>query len=556
MRSKLLIGPILLLPLNVAAVYFPGGVDWTNPSQSSFVQSLYLNVLGRAPASNESQEKIRALRRNDNRIARLRIFESILESSEYQRVFQQTGNWQVYRAPDYNYNNGDGFWRYQASAFTPDGFSDLPRGSRRFSESIARAVANYYNAFCYRGEPCIDNPELARDRGSVPLATTVEAHACADPSQLNSQFKWVAINGTTYPRGIGRDTVCMQDHYYKVSRQTLQRYDCDNGFTNCERNATLDLRATRSGTDNNRHEALFFRDGTRLALIDVETSTDNTGVTSSGSNTNTDAALLGNAHDCADLTKTTSRFLWQGPGGRAVSNGIGATIICMDNYYYTVKGLTLERFQCQSGFTDCRADSQNDLTAQSRTTVDGNRGLLFSNGTTLTITKRGSTIEPRTNETRTNSTTNRNRPQTDNTGVVLRRSVRPSGGCKHRDDVSSSTFASTTGCSTTTATAQPATLRRGLPDGSSTQPHEPRFARRSTTRRKSSLGSTMASWACPTASGIARAQHRDQPTGSAAPSNTTCKLRHLNAVSTATAENPANRFLSLARTQPPRMTDG
>ena len=87
MLFRLLTALLLLIPLSAGAVYFPAGIDWTNPSQSRFVQSLYLNLLGRAPDASETQSAVRTLRRNDNRTARLRIFESMLQSSEYQRSF-------------------------------------------------------------------------------------------------------------------------------------------------------------------------------------------------------------------------------------------------------------------------------------------------------------------------------------------------------------------------------------------------------------------------------------------------------------------------------------
>jgi len=244
MFYRLLATLCILLPLTANAVYFPGGIDWTNPSQARFAQSLYLNMLGRAPDARESRDAVSTLRRNDNRIARLRLFESIVQSSEYRRSFTTTdASWQVYRAPDYNYNNGSGFYRYQAALSQPAGFTAIPDGQRLFAKSVAQSVAHYYNAFCYRGDPCIDNPELAHERGgSNGLAQRAgsNAHNCAEQSKLTSQFKWVAINGTTYPRGIGRDTICLDDGYFKANQLTLERFDCDRGYENCRRNRAQD----------------------------------------------------------------------------------------------------------------------------------------------------------------------------------------------------------------------------------------------------------------------------------------------------------------------------
>lgn len=412
MFKRLLATLCLLLPLTAGAVYFPGGVDWTNPSQNRFVQSLYLNMLGRAPDTSESRDAVRTLRRNDNRTARLRLFESILQTSEYQRGFDTTDrSWQVFQAPDYNYNNGSGFYRYQAAQSRPEGFTDLPGGSRSFSKSIAQSVAHYYDAFCYRGDPCINNPELARDRGANVLTQTTarNAHACSDTSKLNSQFKWVAINGTTYPRGIDRDTICLDDSYFKAEQLDLQRYDCDSGYVNCKRNRRLDLRASRSGTDNDGHPSLFFRDGSRLALIQTDNATDNSITDNSGvvvTNTTdsqpTDPLLAGDAHACSDPSQTTTRFTWQGPSRSAESKGIDANIICMDNYYYAVQRLTLFRHNCGRGFTNCQPDPDNNLTAEGRTSVNGKPALRFANGTTVALTARN--LPPESTTVRSDNT--------------------------------------------------------------------------------------------------------------------------------------------------------
>ncbi len=406
MRHRLLATFLLIfLPLSAHAVYFPDGIDWTHPSQSRFVQSLYLNMLGRAPDPSETRQRVRDLRTNDNRTARLRIFESISQLPEYQSIFNDNSrSWQIYRAPDYNYNNGVGFWRYEAAANAPENFQNLP-GNRAFSEAIAHSLANYYNAFCYRGEPCINNPELARDRGSnvLPQTTSSRAHACADPTNLTSQYKWVAINGTTYPRGIGRNTICMEDSYYETDQLALKHYQCESGFENCRRNPDFDIRASRAGTDNNGNASLFFRDGSRLAVMEVDAVQDNAGVIV---DPQTDSELLfnSNAHECADNTKTTSRFTWKGTTRTVESKGIGANTVCMENYYYAVERLTLVRHQCSTGFTDCQPDPKNNIKAERRTRVDGNPGLLFANGTTLSLTARG--VSP-TNTTLTDANNTR-----------------------------------------------------------------------------------------------------------------------------------------------------
>jgi len=424
MFYRLLATLCILLPLTVDAVYFPGGIDWTNPSQSQFAQSLYLNMLGRAPSARESRDAVSTLRRNDNRIARLRLFESIVQSSEYRRSFNtEESSWQVFRAPDYNYNNGTGFYRYEAAQSQPAGFTAIPDGRRLFAKSIARSVAHYYNAFCYRGDPCIDNPELAHERGaggSFSQTISRNAHDCAEQSKLNSQFKWVAINGTTYPRGIGRETVCLDDGYFKVEQLTLERYDCDSGYENCRRNRGQDLRASRSGADNDGHASLFFRDGSRLALISTDnlTTSSSTGTAGTVTQRENDPLLTGNAHACADPTQTTTRFTWQGSGRTAETKGIGANIICMENYYYSVHSMTLSRFNCDRGFTNCRADPANNLTAERRTRVLGKPGLLFANGTSVAITDRN--VAPARSTTSTSRSDTRVTTGTNNQGQRYR----------------------------------------------------------------------------------------------------------------------------------------
>jgi len=352
MFNRLLVTICLLLPLTAGAVYFPGGIDWTNPSQSRFTESLYLNMLGRAPADRESRDAVSTLRRNDNRIARLRLFESIVQSPEYRRSFNETSStWQVFRAPDYNYNNGSGFYRYQAAQSVPAGFTNIPDGRRLFTKSVAQSVAHYYNAFCYRGNPCIDNPELARDRGVSDFAPTISsnAHACAEQSKLTSQFKWVAIKGTTYPRGIGRDTICLEDGYFKADQLTLH--------------------------DNS------------------------TGNTDAATGRETDSRPTGIAHACADPAQTTSVFTWQRSGRTTQSKGIGTKIICMDNFYYSVGRMTLSRFNCNRGYTNCRPDPANNLTAERHTRVNGKTGFQFANDTSVTLTARGKAPQRTTSTT-------------------------------------------------------------------------------------------------------------------------------------------------------------
>lgn len=436
MLPRLLTLALLLLPLSAGAVYFPGGIDWTNPSQSRFVQSLYLNMLGRAPDVSETRSAVGTLRTNDNRTARLRVFESVLQSAEYQRIFNNTGSsWKVYQAPDYNYQNGDGYYRYQAAPSRPAGFTDIPGGGRTFTPSIATSVAHYYDAYCYRGDPCIDNPELARDKfanattstgNSTPyISNSSNAHACAEPSNLDSQFKWVAINGTTYPRGIGRDTICLEDSYFIANQPNLERYDCEAGYTNCKRNTRLDLRASRSGRDNDGHPSYFFRDGSRLALIETNQVSNNSTISSTASGNNgiiqpSDPLLADDAHACADPSQTTSRFTWQTSTRITESKGIGSNTVCMDNYYFSLRRTTLYRYNCDRGFINCQPDPNNNLTATSRTRVDGNPGLEFADGTTLVLSARNLASESRSRTTVANQPRPQERTQTRTGGIQPR----------------------------------------------------------------------------------------------------------------------------------------
>ena len=403
---------LLLAPLTAGAVYFPAGIDWTHPSQSRFVQSLYLNMLGRAPNASETQRAVQTLRRRDNRDARLQTFETLLQSSEYKRIFRESDiSWQVFQAPDYNYNQGRDLVRYQAAQTKPRGFTQVPHGGSGFSEGIARSIAGYYDAFCYRGKPCTDNPELAR-AGNAKLNANPQSrtsvsnvHACADESALNTQYKWVAINGTTYPRGIDQETICLQDAYFEASQLNLVRYECDTGYTNCRRNRALDLNASRYGTDNDGYPAFFFRDGSRLALIENDHFREQA----------TDPLLANNAHACADASQTNSRFTWQSASRSSISKGIGTTIVCMEQHYYEIQRRLLRRYNCDTGYTNCRPDPRNNLTATNSTRIKGNPALVFSNGTTLTLTSRSvDSAVPSNRTNRSSTTTNNEVPQRTN----------------------------------------------------------------------------------------------------------------------------------------------
>ena len=388
----LLFTTMLFLPISASAVYFPNGIDWTHPAQNRFVQSLYLNVLGRAPNSDEISDLVSRLRSNDNRNARLRLFQQILDSSEYKRIFRQNDrSWQVYRAPDFNFNQGNGYWRYSAGGDKiPEGFSPMPQ-RQTFTPSVAQSIASYHDAFCYRGEPCIDNPELARERNVNVHSQTggATAHACAESANLTSQFKWVAVNGTTYPRGIGHDTICMEDSYFSVNDLALQHYRCESAYNNCRRHPDLDIRAIRFARDNNGDPAWFFRDGSRLVLLETDI-TNSSGVSTGVAPTPGQDTSLTNSsepHDCADDSLTTSTFLWESPTQTAESKGIGGRIICMNNFYYIIDRLVLTRYQCEPGFRNCQPDPANNLTAEDRTTVNGKPGLAFPNGSTVSLTQ-------------------------------------------------------------------------------------------------------------------------------------------------------------------------
>jgi len=386
MLRRLLGGALLacLLPLTAQAVYFPKGIDWTHPVPEMFVTSLYLNALGRAPNRSESQQQSQTLRRGDSRKARLRMFESIVSSREYKGEFSSGDNsWQVYRAPDYNYNNGTDSWRYRAGTTTPNGFESLP-GGRRFSQPIAASLAEYYNAFCYRGEPCIDNPELARERDSgVYVQQENLAHACADPAQLTAQFKWVAVNSTTYPVGPDDYTVCVSNGYFVANNLNLEYHRCEQGFINCYRDSTKDAQATRGGNDSQGNPSLYFSNGARLTLTKYAGNT-------AAIQQPTTTQRASNSHECADSSIANSVFTWRGPRGTGTSNGIGASIICMEDYYYDIVGITLNRFDCGRGFTNCQANPRKNLKASRRTRIDGEPGFEFANGTNVTLASRGS----------------------------------------------------------------------------------------------------------------------------------------------------------------------
>ena len=65
--------------------------------------------------------------------------------------------------------------------------------------------------------------------------------------------------------------------------------------------------------------------------------------------------------------------------------------------------MTLSRHNCDAGYTNCRPDPANNLTAERRTRVNGKPGLLFSNGTSVAITARDVAPERTTPDYRNNT---------------------------------------------------------------------------------------------------------------------------------------------------------
>ncbi len=401
------VGLLVALSSNSAfAVYFPAGIDWANPSQQRFVLSMYLNILGRAPSGGELRTASQSLARADNSQTRLDLFKQFLESDEYRRTFSDSsGQWMVYRAADRNYNNGNGVWRYRAAQNRPQGFEpwDLSGAS---SEQIAKTMAAYYNTYCYEGRPCIAEPEIAARRHTpVPVQQMADTHACADTSAQIARFEWVAFNGTTYPTGTDATTLCMGSHYYKAVGTVLHRFQCDSGYSNCQRDRARDIRGERSGQDAQGNPALFFSDGTRLVLTNYDDI--------QRANQSSQPRLLDDQHACADSSKITRYYQWQGSDGTSESHGVGNNIVCMRDYYYVIEGMTLKHHACDSGFTNCRVDSAQDVTAQRRTRVDGQSALQFRSGTTLSLLKKAPAGTANSN---TNNSTGLTNNQTITTG--------------------------------------------------------------------------------------------------------------------------------------------
>ncbi len=389
------------------AVYFPAGIDWANPSPNRFIVSMYLNMLARAPQEREISNATRILSSNDNSKTRLDLFKQILGNREYQQIFGAQDNlWRVYRAPDKNYNNGNGYWRYLAASRKPAGFENWHL-SGTSSESVADSIAHYYNSFCYQGTPCIVDPALAYKRGDRAYASNQSlTHACADESQLVSQFEWVAINGTTYPRGTDSTTLCMGQHYYKAAGVVLQHFQCDSGYQNCQRDQSKDIRGQRTGRNSQGKPTLFFADGTRLIQTSHNRTTNQSQINSpaTGEPAFVDSSRNG-SHGCADSTVASSTFRWRSATGTSESNGIGATTVCMDNFYYQIEGVALKRFDCAAGFRTCRPNPSKDITADKRKRVDGYPGLEFRSGTTLALIKQSTSSSQPARATTGNTTT-------------------------------------------------------------------------------------------------------------------------------------------------------
>ena len=375
-----------LLSANAFAVYFPSGIDWTNESRERFVMSLYLNVLGRAPDTGELRTLSQRLARNDSSQGRLDLFRQFLDSTEYGQLFPDNKErWQVFRAADMNYNRGNGFWRYEASRRAPAGFQSWEL-SGKSTEPVARAMATFYDAFCYAGIPCVEKPEDAARRADPVLAnqSASPAHACADESQQQARFEWIAFNGSTYPRGTDANTLCMGDHYYRASGTLLQRFQCETGYRNCRRDQRRDIRGERTGQDDNGNPTLFFSDGSRLVL----TNYDQLYQSSQSGDQQPQITTAVGEHECADPAQITRYYQWRGANGTSQSNGVGNNIVCMEDYYYAIEGMTLRHHACDRGFSNCRAAPSKDVVAQRRTRVDGKTALQFNNGTTLSVLDR------------------------------------------------------------------------------------------------------------------------------------------------------------------------
>ncbi len=385
MLKRLLTVAVSLVALTSSsafAVYFPSGIDWANPSQQRFITSMYLNVLGRAPYSGEVNTAMQLMGRTDNSQTRLDLFKKFLESDEYRRTFPDSNSgWMVYRAPDRNY--GSGVWRYRAAPARPGGFESWEL-SGASSEAVAKSMAVYYSTYCYEGIPCVADPAVAYQR-DMPVQTASDTHACADESSQIARYQWVANNGTTYPTGTDATTLCMGSHYFKAVGTVLQRFQCDSGYRNCQRDRARDIRGERSGQDSRGNPALFFSDGSRLILTNYDEIQQANQAPQSP--VQPQPRLAQNQHECADPAQVTRYYQWNGTDGASESPGVGNSTICMRDYYYNIEGMTLKHFACDSGFTNCRANAELDVTAQRRTRVDGQSALQFRNGTTLSIMK-------------------------------------------------------------------------------------------------------------------------------------------------------------------------
>ena len=136
-------------------------------------ESLYLNMLGRAPNASESRNAVTTLRRNDNRIARLRLFESLVQSSEYKRAFTTSdSSWQVFRAPDYNYNNGAGFYPIRQRCHNPKDSPLFPMAGDHSPGALRKALLTITTHFA---------------TGVIPALITPSLHATAALTDLHKQ---------------------------------------------------------------------------------------------------------------------------------------------------------------------------------------------------------------------------------------------------------------------------------------------------------------------------------------------------------------------------------
>ena len=129
---------LFLLASPSQAVFNHSSISWTAPP-ATFVNSLYMGVLGRVPESPEVVASW-ASQVDSSQQSRLRVFWAFVNSAEHRGKFgSESGPYTIYYRVDRNRTN------YAVAKQQPAGYHGALKG--RFNYQVAMAIRDCYQAF-------------------------------------------------------------------------------------------------------------------------------------------------------------------------------------------------------------------------------------------------------------------------------------------------------------------------------------------------------------------------------------------------------------------------